>query len=67
MPFGLRMSQDIFQGKIDQTYDDDKGTVGIADNVQVFGNEKTHDRNLHEAMECTRKAGIRLNFFRNVL
>ena len=47
------MSQDIFQRK---------GAVGIADDVQVFGNEKTHDRNLHEAMECTRKAIIELNF-----
>ena len=30
--------------------------------MQVFGNEKTHDMNLHKAMECTRKAGIKLNF-----
>ena len=39
-----------------------KGAVDIADDVQVFGNEKTHDRNLHEAMECTRKAGIKTEF-----
>ena len=48
MPFGLRMSQDIFQQKIDQMYENCKGAVGIADDVQVFGNEKTHDRNLHK-------------------
>ena len=61
-PFGLRMSQDLFQQKIDQTYENCNVPVGIADDVQVFGNEKTHDGNLHEAMECTRKAGIKLNF-----
>ena len=62
MPFELRMSHDIFQQNIDQTYENGKDAVGVADDVQVFGNEKTHDRNLHEAMECTRKAGIKLNF-----
>ena len=44
-----------------------KGAVGIADDVQVFGNKKTHDRNLHEAMECTRKVGIKLNFDKCVI
>ena len=62
MSFGLSMSQDIFQRKIDQTYENCRGAVGIADDVQIFGNEKAHDRYLHEAMECTRKVGINLNF-----
>ena len=62
MPFGLRMSQDIFPRKIDQSYENCKGAVAIADHVQVFGNEKTHERNIHEEMECTRKASIKLNF-----
>ena len=37
------MGQDIFERKIDQTYKNCKGAVGIADDVQVFGNEETHD------------------------
>ena len=45
------MSQDIFQRKINQTYENCKVPVGIDDDVQVFGNEKTNDRYLHEAME----------------
>ena len=61
MPFGLKMSQDIFQ-KIDQTYEKCKGAVGIADDIQVFGSDQTHDLHLHEAMERTRKAGIKLNY-----
>ena len=43
-------------------YENCKGAVGIVDDVHVFGNKRTHDRNLHEATECTRKAGIKLNF-----
>lgn len=50
MPFGLRMSQDIFQFKIDETYRDCQGAIGIADDVTVYGkNEKEHD--LHTYMK----------------
>ena len=55
------MLQYIFQKKIDQTYEKCKGAVGIADDIQVFGSDQTHDLHLHEAMERTRKAGIKLN------
>ena len=56
------MSQDIFQKKIDQTYEKCKRAVGIVDDIQVFGSDQTHDLHLHEAMERTRKAGIKLNY-----
>ena len=36
-------------------------------NCKAFGIEKTHERNLHEAMKCTRKAGIKLNFNKCVI
>ena len=62
MPFGLKMSQDIFHQKIDQAFEKCKGAVGIADDIQVFGSDQTHDLHLHEAMERTRKAGIKLNY-----
>ena len=42
--FGLRMSQDILQKKIDQTCKSCKGAVGIVGDVQIFGHEKTHDK-----------------------
>ena len=32
------------------------------DDIQVFGSEQTHDLHQHEAMERTRKAGIKLNY-----
>ena len=37
MPFGLKMSQDIFQTKIDQTFEGCEGVAGIADDIVVFG------------------------------
>ena len=62
MPFGLRMSQDIFQFKIDEMYCDYQGAVGIADDIIVYGkNDQEHDLHLHKTMERTRKASIKLN------
>ncbi|CAB4011975.1 Retrovirus-related Pol poly from transposon [Paramuricea clavata] len=37
MPFGLKMSQDVFQSKIDQTLESCNGVVEIADDIVVFG------------------------------
>ena len=52
MPFGLKMSQDVFQAKIDQTFKGCKGTVGIADDIVVFGkSEEEHDRHLTEMLD----------------
>ena len=31
------MSQDIFQFKIDETYDDCEGTIGISDDITCHG------------------------------
>ena len=62
MPFGLRMFQDIFQKIIDETYKKCRGAVGIADDINLFDTESRHDYNLHEAMERTRKTGIKLSF-----
>ncbi|XP_029657087.1 uncharacterized protein K02A2.6-like [Octopus sinensis] len=62
LPFGLKVSQDVFQRQIDETYQGCKGAIGIADDIQVHSkDETTHDFNLHEAMEKTRQAGIKLN------
>ena len=62
MPFGLKMLQDIFQKKIDQTYEKCKVAVGIVDDIQIFSSDQTHDLHLHKAMERTRKEGIKLNY-----
>ena len=56
MHFGLKMSQNVFQRKIDQAFENCKGAVGIADDIQVFGTDDNHDLHLHEAMEITGKS-----------
>jgi hypothetical protein len=57
------MSQDVFQFKIDETYRNCPGTVGIADDITVHGQDAVtdHDLHLHDVMENIRKAGIKLN------
>ena len=61
-PFGLKMSQDIFQRKMDQVYEGLPGVIGIADDILVYGpDEETHDENLRWAMQRTSKAGNKLN------
>ena len=56
------MGQDIFEKKIVQIYENCKGAVGVADDVQVFGNEETHDGVYQEAIECMEKTGIMHSF-----
>ena len=63
VPFGLKVSQDIFQYKIDETYGQCDGTIGIADDITVHGRgEKDHDNHLHATMEKTRSANLCLNY-----
>ena len=63
MPFGLNVAQDIFQMKIDETYEDCAGVLGIADDINVHGKgEVQHDANAHDAMEATRRSNISLNY-----
>lgn len=62
MPFGLVMSQDVFQRKMDQILEQCDGCIGIADDVIVFGkNEQEHDKNLIKLMETARKYGLVFN------
>ena len=61
LPFGLVSAQDIFQKKIDQTFDRLAGVIGIADDIVVFGaNEVEHDQKLYNMMERTLQVGLSL-------
>ena len=63
LPFGLKVSQDIFQEKMDMILEQCPGTLGIADDVAVFGkNQEEHDKNLHNLMQVARKYGLIFNF-----
>ena len=63
LPFGLCVSQDVFQRKVDETYSPCEGTIGISDDVTLHGKgEKQHDERLHKVMERTREANLCLNY-----
>ena len=56
------MSQDVFQSKIDQTFEGCNGIVGIADDIVVFGKTtEEHDENLHGMMKKCQNTGLNLH------
>ena len=62
MPFGLVMSQDVFQHRMDQILEKCPGTVSIADDITVCGKtEAEHDQNLHNLMEVAKQQGLVFN------
>ena len=62
MPFGLVMTQDVFQQKMDAILESCPGTLGIADDVALFGrSEAEHDANLHNLMRVSREHGLVFN------
>lgn len=63
MPFGLRMSQDVFQHRMDGILERvGKGVIGIADDVIVYGNtEQEHDVALFALMKIAQEEGLCFN------
>ena len=62
LPFGLSVSQDIFQLKMDQILDQVEGAVGIAGDVVVYAkNEEEHDKILHKLMQVAEENGLVFN------
>jgi len=56
------VSQDVFQAKIDQTFEGCEGTIGIADDIVIFGkSEQEHDHHLHGMLTRCRNTGLKLN------
>ena len=62
LQFGLNLSQDVFQKPMDHILERCPGTMGIADDVAVFGkDEKEHDANLHNLMKIAQQGGLVFN------
>lgn len=62
LPFGLSVSQDIFQQEMDRITGELDGCVSIADDIIVFGStEEEHDTNLLRLMEVAMKEGLAFN------
>ena len=61
LPFGLNISQDIFQAKMDQLLECIDGVTGTGDDVCVSGETNAeHDRNL-KLIERAREQGLVFN------
>ena len=62
LPFGLNISQDIFQQRMDEILEGLSGCASIADDICVFGkNEAEHDKNLVALMETAKRHGLVFN------
>lgn len=62
LPFGIVTAQDVFQKKMDQAFERVSGTVGIADDLVIFGKDhEEHDANLYEALQCAKRNNLKFN------
>lgn len=62
LPFGLSVSQDVFQHKMDQILDQVEGVVGIADDVAVYAkSDEEHNQVLHNLMRTASQNGLVFN------
>ena len=62
LPFGLCVSQDLFQQAMDRILARTPGCVGIADDVVVYGRDNAeHDNNLLRLMQVAREEGLVFN------
>jgi hypothetical protein len=62
LPFGLNISQDIFQQRMDEILEGLSGCASITDDICVFGkDEEEHDKNLLALMEAAKRHGLVFN------
>ena len=62
LPFGINVSQDIFQRKLDEIHKKIPNVTGIADDIIVFGStEEEHDQAFVNMLEATRANNVSLN------
>ena len=62
MPFGAKMSQDVFQLRMDTILDQCPGVIGIHNDMVIFGvDQQDHDTNLINLLNICQKEGLVLN------
>ena len=62
MPFGAKMSQDVFQLRMDAILEQCPGVIGIHNNMVIFGvDQEDHDTNLINLLNVCQKEGLVLN------
>ena len=59
LPFGLKIASDVFQERLDRVLELVPGTIGIADDIIVYGeSEIEHDANFITLCETARTNGL---------
>ena len=59
LPFGLNVSQDLYQKRIDRITEQCTGCVDMSDDITIFGETKEeHDCRLMEFMKVAQKEGL---------
>ena len=62
MPFGAKMSQDMFQLRMDAILEQCPGVIGIHDDMVIFGvDQEDHEANLINLLNVCQKEGLVLN------
>ena len=62
LPFGVKVSQDVFQRKLDEILKDVPNVAGIADDILVYGRTDTeHDLAFINMLETCRQNNVGLN------
>ena len=62
LPFGLSVSQDIFQKEMDRILEKCEGACGIADDVVVYGaTASEHNKHLLQLMDVAKQHGLVFN------
>ena len=62
MPFGAKMSQDVFQMKMDLILEECPGVIGIHDDFVIYAiDDEDHDANLINYLNVCQKRGLVLN------
>ena len=62
MPFGAKMSQDVFQLQMDAILEQCPGVIGIHDDMVIFGvDQEDYDANLINLLNICQKEGLVLN------
>ena len=65
MPFGITVTRDVFQQKLDECFGHIKNLIVIADNIMVIGkhhNHKDHDLAFTTLLQTARRCNVKLNY-----